>query len=50
MFYGLTEMEEDYYAGKVNKFIALGPCIYYKSKYSSYEELLESWQTYRDTD
>ena len=33
MFYGLAEMEEDYYAERVDKFIALGPCVYYKSKY-----------------
>ena len=43
MFYGLAEMEEDFYAEKIDKFIALGPCIYYKSKYDFKEDLITDW-------
>ena len=28
MFIGLSMMEEEYFAGKVSKFIAIAPCIY----------------------
>ena len=28
MFIGLSMMEEEYFAGKVSKFIAISPCIY----------------------
>ena len=30
MFHGLTQIEEDYYASHMNKFVALAPCIYFE--------------------
>ena len=30
MFYGLTQIEDTYYAQHMNKFVALAPCIYFE--------------------
>ena len=32
MFYGLAKFGEEYFGNKVNKFIALSPCIYVQTK------------------
>ena len=48
MFYGLAEMENDYYAEKVDKFIALAPCVYYKTDYTDTADIANDWEKYRD--
>jgi len=30
MFYGLTQIEEDFYSQNMNKFVALAPCVYFE--------------------
>lgn len=30
IFYGLTQIEEDFYADNMNKFVALAPCVYFE--------------------
>lgn len=50
MFYGLSIMEEEYFANKVNKFIAMAPCIYYNQaafyEDASYDEIVDNHETY----
>ena len=37
MFFGLTQLQHDYYADKLHKFIALAPCIYLNERtYNDY--------------
>lgn len=48
MFYGLAEMEDDYFGSKVNKVIALAPCVYYETNYATSAELIDAWQQYFD--
>ena len=47
MFYGLTQVEEEFYADNMNKFVALAPCVwfehrdydYYTGGYGEYRKL-----------
>ena len=41
MFYGLTTMEDDYYADRIHRFIAMAPCIYNDYYKWEYEETIE---------
>ena len=39
MFYGLTQIEEDFYAKNMSKFVAIAPCIYLEpTEYDLYVE------------
>ena len=48
MFYGLAEMEEEYFADRIHKFIALAPCIYYQPKYVNFDTMLAEWRWLED--
>ena len=49
MFYGLAELEDDYFADTVNKFIALAPCIYEEYEDLSAQELVTDWEESEDS-
>ena len=46
MFYGLTQLEDDYFGQFMNKFIALSPCVYYQN--TQYYEYVERYEKMRE--
>ena len=45
MFYGLTQIEEEFYADNMNKFVAIAPCIY--MEHTEYEHYVTGYGEYR---
>jgi len=45
MFYGLTQIEEDFYAANMAKFVALAPCVYFE--HTEYDQYVNGYGEYR---
>ena len=44
MFWGLSHMEKEYFADRIERFIALSPCIYFNTDYKppgTYEAVVD---------
>ena len=40
MFWGLSYMEKEYFADRLEKFIALAPCVYFNRPPYTYDEVV----------